>query len=176
MDFDETDRAAGAIPGLEDSDPDRPTGEFVPAVLDRTVIAVPLLRRIAAETKAMAADASLKPTLYPVIIDPNNNYRGSGNARTRIAALIKQAVASNGQGINQGIDRPKTNLSSQYIFADLTGPVIQEVVRLDNASMPAVADEHPGAVTGSRAIYSIWPDFAVQALLTKSAVTVKADA
>ncbi len=82
MDFEAQDQAAGAIPDLEDSDPDRPTGEFVPAVLDRTVIAVPLLRRLAAESKALAADSSLKPTLYPVIIDPNNNYRGGGNART----------------------------------------------------------------------------------------------
>src|SRR5207247_6674507 len=54
--------------------------------------------------------------------------------------------------------------------------VIQEVVRLDNVSLPTMAEERPGAITGSRAIYSIWPDFAVQALLTKSAVTVKADA
>jgi subtilisin family serine protease len=176
MDFDAQGQAAGGIPDLEDSDPDRPTGDFVPAVLDRTVIAVPLLRRIAAEAKAMAADSSLKPRLYPVIIDPNINYRGSGNAKARITALIKQAIASDGQGIDQGIDRTKTNLSSQYIFADLTGPVIQQVVRLDNAGMPTTADERPGAVTGSRAIYSIWPDFAVQALLTKSAVTVKADA
>jgi subtilisin family serine protease len=167
---------AGAIPGLEDSDPDRPTGEFVPAVLDRTVIAVPLLRKLAEETKALAADPTLKLTLYPVIIDPNNDYRGGGNARTRIAALVKTAVASQGQGIDQGVDRPKTNLSSQYIFADLTGPVIQEVVRLDNIRPPGAVAKRPGDVTGHRSIHSIWPDFAVQALLTKSTSTVKADA
>src|SRR5581483_11571556 len=98
------------------------------------------------------------------------------NARTRIAALIKEAVASKGQAPNQGLDRTKTNLSSQYMFADLEGSVIQELVRLDNADHPDIADERPGAVTGHRAIYSIWPDFAVQALLTKSCTTVKADA
>jgi serine protease AprX len=179
-----------SIPELEASDPDRSTGEFVPAVLDRTVIAVPLLRQLRAEANARAADPNLRPRLYPVIIDVNNNFQGwveasadpadsatlRIDARARIAVLVGQAIATHGRDHNQGIDRVKSDLSTQYVFADLEGPVIQEVVRLDSQGGPSVAADSPTAVTGHRAIHSIWPDFAVQPLLTRSNATVKADA
>lgn len=168
--------AAGGIPGLEASDPNARTGEFVPADLDRTVIAVPLLRELSDEIKARPANPSLPPRLYTVIIDVNNNYRGGRQARARVAELVGRAIASHGTNTDQGIDEVKTDLSSQYIFADLEGPAIQELVRLDNEGQPSVAEDRVRSMSGHRAIHSIWPDFQVQPLLTRSNATVKADA
>lgn len=49
-------------------------------------------------------------------------------------------------------------------------------MRLDNLGRPEIALDRPGALTGHRAIHGIWPDFLVKPLLTRSCVTVKADA
>src|SRR5215212_7376257 len=167
--------ATGAIPGLEDSDPDPRTGEFLPAVLDRTVIAVPLLKQLREEAESRSRDPSLSPRLYSLIIDLNNEYRGRQDVRKRVVALVARAIKDQGAIQPQGIDRDKSELSDQYMFARLEGRVIQELVRLDNERRPKITAEHPSEITGHRAIHGIWPDFEVYPLLTKSNVTVKAD-
>ena len=187
---------SGAVAGLEDSDPLRRGGEFVPAVLDKTVIAVPLLHALHEEAQKRKSEPNRKPELYDIIIDLNNEYRGGdaqalagattgetvkrdGQAQQRkyIGGLIDKAIgAIRGAADRNRIDWDKSNLSDQYMFATLEGAVIRELVRLDNEEGKPAQIDRPEALTHHRAIYSIWPDFDVQPLLTKSHITVKADA
>lgn len=139
--------------------------------LDRSVIAMPLLDKIKDEERAAAAARKKKkdrpPTVFPIIIDLNLDYPGGRKeAKDTVIAWIQQAIARTATpGITQGLQGAKTELSSQYVFAELEARVIQELSRLNEASE-----------TGHRAIYRIWPDFEVYPLLTRSVMTVKADA
>jgi len=99
------------------------TKRFDPRILDRSVIAIPLLEEINRDDNEVHA----------VIIDVNLDYgEGREAGRTCIREAIKNAIAaiapSDGE---QGVREKKTDLSNQYIFARLSGKVIREVVRLD---------------------------------------------
>jgi serine protease AprX len=167
-------RDAGSdTPELPHSDPTK--RGFVPAILDRTVIAVPLLEEIRAER---TADKERSP--FKVVIDLNLEYRdGRTEARKRAVQLINEAIA-NTQGESQDanvirINERKSELSAQYLFATLYGETISELVRLDNEP----DQSPPGAGskgTAHRSIHRIWPDFPVRRLTTTSISTVKADA
>ncbi|HEX3247711.1 MAG TPA: S8 family peptidase [Chloroflexota bacterium] len=134
-------------------------------MLDRTVIAVPLLTRLAGEDAARAADPRQEPIVYSVIIDANLAYgEGREGARQRIRQLVGEIVSEPGSAPGEGVNNAKTDVSQQYVFAQLQGRAIRELVRRDAAG------------GGQRAIYHIWPDFPVKALLIKSVRTVKADA
>ena len=52
--------------------------------------------------------------------------------------------------------------------------VIRGLVRIDNEERKA--SDEPGARLRQRAIYRIWPDFPINALINRSLSTVKADA
>ena len=152
----------------------RPPGTpkpFDPTTLDRTVIAIPLLEKIEAEEREAAAARRKKidrpPVIIPIIIDLNLLYPGGrSEAKETVLGWIKQAIQRAATvPERQGVHRAKTDLSSQYVFAELEAPVIQELARLNDA-----------AGEGRRAIYRIWPDFEVGPLLTRSVITVKADA
>lgn len=138
--------------------------------LDRSVIAIPLLEKIEIEEKAAAAarrkKADRPAEIFPVIIDMNLRYAGGRETAKNVTCTwIKQAierVATRPQG--QGVHHVKTDLNNQYVFAELEARVIQEVARLNRT-----ADE-------KGAIFRIWPDFEVGPLLTRSVITVKADA
>jgi serine protease AprX len=135
---------------------------FQPRVLDKTVIALPLLQELEAEEKARKTAKGRKPPLklYEVIIDLNlDNPGGRAQARTSVEANIKQAK-KNARATAGGLE---ADSSGQYLFARLQGPVIRELVRLDGQNPP-------------RAIFRIWPDFEVSAFITKSVATIKADA
>jgi subtilisin family serine protease len=140
--------------------------------LDRSVIAIPLLEKIAAEEKAAAAarrkKAERPPEIFPVIIDMNLRYAGGREAAKSITCTwIREAIerlATRPKA--QGVHKAKTDLSNQYVFAVLEAQVIQEVARLNSDA----------AVEGKGAIHRIWPDFEVGPLLTRSVITVKADA
>jgi hypothetical protein len=127
---------------------------FTPRVLDKTVIAIPLLERIRRDPSA----------LYHVIIDVNLEYAGGPrSAKARVLELFAQAKQRSSEPLTQSLpDRPET--VSQYLFGTLQGLVIRELVRLDK--------ETPG----KPAIYHIWPDFEVRPLINKSISTIKADA
>jgi hypothetical protein len=56
----------------------------------------------------------------------------------------------------------------------LEGAVIRGLVKIDNEE-PKVSDA-PGGRAVQRAIYRIWPDFKIQALINRTVATVKADA
>src|SRR5215210_3203616 len=140
--------------------------------LDRTVIAIPLLEKIEAEEKAAAAARRKKvehrPQLFPVIIDLNLNFPGGRDEAKKLTLeWIDLAIERKGTlpKTEQGVHLAKTRLSNQYVFGELEGQVIQELVRLNQ-----------GAEQGRGPIYRIWPDFEVHALLTRSVMTVKADA
>lgn len=138
--------------------------------LDRTVIAIPLLELIEAEEKEAAAARRKKADhpaeIFPVIIDLNLNYfAGRKEAKDKVLEWIREAIERVGGKEQQGVQTAKTELSSQYVFAELEAQVIQELARVNIE-----------AGEGQRPIYRIWPDFEVGPLLTRSVMTVKADA
>ena len=154
---------------------------FDPRILDRSVIAIPLLEKINRDDNEVHA----------VIIDVNIDYdEGRDAGRTWIKNAISEIAAANE---NQGVSENKTALSNQYIFARLSGKVIRELVRLDaerSATQVKKTRKPPQSkkrgkrsvqsdttsLYGSRAIYRIWPDFKISPCITKSLATVKADA
>jgi len=142
---------------------------FDPTILDRTVIAIPLLDKIEQEEKEAAAARRKKvdrpPAVFPLIIDLNLNYPGGRrDAEAQILRWIRQAVQDKGDAtVPQGIHRPKTQISNQYVFAELEARVIQELARLNHEA-------------AERPIFRIWPDFEIGPQLTRSIITVKADA
>ena len=175
---------------LPGSDPASPrSSSFTPEVLDKTVIAIPLLKILEEErdeeTKARKAHKRYIPRLIGVILDLNLEYRqGRDSCRQRVRELVAEAIVragTNKASGTQGINNSKSDLSNQYMFAKLEPSVIRELVRLDNQR--EVTDEQHGETDEQRttwmtqrAIYRIWPDFKIKKLTTKSVSTVKADA
>ena len=157
---------------------------FDPRILDRSVIAIPLLEKINKDDDEV----------HSVIIDVNLDYNeGREAGRKWIRDAIKNAIAIVAPADEkQGVREKKTDLSNQYIFARLSGKVIRELVRLDvnqAASQTKTArksrhSKKSGKASGQpdatslqvRAIYRIWPDFKIAPCITKSLATVKADA
>jgi serine protease AprX len=152
-----------------ESDPNKKP--FTPEVLDRTVIAIPLLELLKAEDSQPGPHAP-----QPVIIDTNLEYRdGAAAARQRIKDEVAAAILQFGTaGVVQGINEVKSRMSEQYLFAVLEGAVIRGLVRIDNQERKD--SDAPGARQIQRAIYRIWPDFKIKALINRSLSTVKADA
>lgn len=149
---------------------------FTPKVLDRTAIAIPLLEEMLAEEEAISAGKTIERKLYRVIIDVHLEYPdGRDGARRRIVDLVDGIVKEKGKAwkidpATQGINSQKSDLSRQYLFGVFEGRVIRELIRRD------LEAEDRKSPKRRRAIYRIWPDFKVKALLTKSISTVKADA
>jgi subtilisin family serine protease len=158
---------------LPQEDPDeRP---FLPSVLDRTVIAIPLLKYL---RKVEGTPVGRAP--IDIIIDINLEYVGGRRrARQRIVEMVDEAVRrTGGDAMQEGINIAKSDLSPQYLFGRLSAATIREVVRIDTRTdMPpwVPADQDPASVR-PRAIYRIWNDFEVRALISRSISTVKADA
>jgi serine protease AprX len=133
---------------------------FLPEVLDRTVIAVPLLE----EFKKLS-DKN-KHQLFHVTIELNLDYReGIDGARKAVVAMIT-AIAFDPKGSprKKGVSLQSDD-DMQYVFATLEASAIKELVRRDRG--PKRAD---------RAIHHIWPDFDLKPLINKSISTVKGDA
>ncbi|MGI9088120.1 MAG: S8 family peptidase [Chthoniobacterales bacterium] len=138
------------------------------------------------------------PTRFEVIIDLNLDFpEGREGANTWVTDCVPRAKEKVGvKDDEQRIHSAKSDLSNQYIFARLEGRVIKELVRLDveNAEKLANKAARKSAARQKlrgkqalgtdankspfrfRAIYRIWPDFAISACITKSLATVKADA
>jgi serine protease AprX len=175
---------------LPESDPSAAkSSEFTPEVLDKTVIAIPLLKILKEERdeeeKARKGRKRYTPELVGVILDLNLEYQlGRDECRSRVRELVAEAIASaatNKAPGPQGINEAKSELSNQYMFAKLEPSVIRELVRLDNPRRSTreeqgQTDEQRVAWMTQRAIYRIWPDFKIKKLTTKSVSTVKADA
>ncbi|MGI8988774.1 MAG: S8 family peptidase [Bryobacteraceae bacterium] len=131
---------------------------FDPAVLLKTAITQPLLGQIQDDPDEKRR----------IIIDTNLDYAGGREAaRDRIQVLIRTAIATVGNpSVTQSFRQSRGAATHPYIFAELQGKVIQEVVRLDRLQ------SEPAAL----AIYRIWQDAEVHALINRSVSTVKADA
>jgi subtilisin family serine protease len=120
--------------------------------LAKTLIGEPLAGKLRAQKGGESFD---------VIIDPNLDYpTGREAARRRIAQLIGEAVQP---GDPDPCLRPDPHAgidpAHPYLFATLTAHAIHSVV--ENAAS---------------SIYRIWEDTEIEALLTRSLATVKADA
>jgi subtilisin family serine protease len=143
---------------------------FESNLLDRSPIAIPLLAQMNA-SDAGRQRARAVPT-FEIIIDVHLEYPGGRDiARERIKSLIAEILGGTVAGKKRRpegrLNAPKSDLSQQYLFGTFESWVIRELVRRDQAGSEAMAP---------RAIYRIWPDFEVRALITKSVATVKADA
>ncbi len=124
--------------------------EFLPKQLDRTVIALPLLDGISKNPDRK----------FRIIIDLNLEFKeGVPGARR----AVEKAIAALGAPTDAH-DGPDTY---QYVFTELSGRQIRELVRRDGAHNDDKSQ---------RAIYHIWPDFSVKRLTNQSISTVKADA
>ncbi|TFZ65432.1 peptidase S8/S53 subtilisin kexin sedolisin [Hymenobacter sp. UV11] len=164
---------------------------FKPENLTQSVIALPLLQQLAEEhqrlrppkARAKAAAAPPLPRLLGVVIDLNLDYPGgrAGALQWVVAALnelVPQLTASEAHraaGL-QADQHPKNQYSQQYLFVRLEAAVIEALVARDkqrNDATPRPATQGPA---GPKAIYHIWPDFAIKPLLNKSLATVKGDA
>jgi serine protease AprX len=119
--------------------------------LTRTIIARPLIDKIEASDDPDAP--------FDVIMDPNLEFAGGRErARERIAILIEASRRPSDPEPNV-----RSDSAHPYVFATLTARTIGELAAND-----------PGG--DGRAIYRIWEDTEIHALLTKSVATVKADA
>lgn len=160
---------------------------FEPRVLDRTVIALPLIKELAEENPGRSwksddprigewtPDRQWKT--HKVIIDANLQFTGGRIAARRrvrrlLGQILRHAPAGRTLASGQGLNEIKTSLSQQYLFATLEGWVIEELVRQDSLK----ADGTGKAPANERALYRIWPDFPVHGLTNRSITTVKADA
>ena len=86
---------------------------FDPRILDRSVIAIPLLEAISKDENQV----------HSVIIDVNLDYdEGRDAGRKWIREAIKNAIAIVAPSDEkQGVREKKSDLSNQYIFARLSG-------------------------------------------------------
>lgn len=159
---------------LSQSDPGKQP--FLPQVLDKTVIAIPLLTEMSEERADREKNPGLQAKLYHVIIDLNLEYPGGrGRAREKVEQIIAIVLQNNFS--SEGIDEVKSKYSDQYLFAELTAYSIQELVRLDgDASLQLFDKEGKELPAARRGLYRIWPDFEIKSLVTKSISTVKANA
>lgn len=159
---------------LPDSNP-RDTRGFTPEVLDKTVIAVPLLRAMKPwldkwkiEGQKPEEERDYNPPILDVMIDVNLAYeRGRKGAAEDLAGLIEVALQIGVNQAGQGVD-PISPMNSQYVVATLEPQVISRLVELD--------EQQAQNAPSKRLIFRIWPDFAVSKLTYKSVSTVKADA
>jgi serine protease AprX len=100
-----------------------------------------------------------------------NNYPGGvGAALTAVEGLVLQVAPESPVRVIDG-----------YVGAALTAEQIRQLVRADTDDGPTpVTGEGPLPATPSRAprfaVYRIWPNFQVTALITRSIVTTKCDA
>ncbi|MDQ1662886.1 MAG: serine protease AprX [Blastococcus sp.] len=175
---------------LPGDDPSK--GTFTPKVLDKTVIAIPLLERLRKEqVREQEEGEAYQPPVLGVVLDLNLEYvKGRQAGRDRAGQLIDRAIQESGRTPDQGVNADKSELSNQYLFAKLEPEVIRQLVRLDGTSGEDQETSKPGppAATGpahtervaasatQRSVYRIWPDFPIGKLTTKSVSTVKADA
>ena len=161
-------------------EPPRPINEN----LVKTVIAIPLLKQLNEEAQASKQIRKGKKkvvwppesTLYDTVIDLHLEYPGGREAaRTWVVGTIARLIEKPNSNPRQHINQEKSKFTAQYVFARLSGDVILQLVKLDADVKPELK-VNEGARRAYRAIYQIWPDFEVQALISTSVRTVKVDA
>ena len=174
-------RKAATVPVRSKRDDER---ERLQRTLIKAVIALPLLDKINSQTAVRKGQAA--PS-FEVIIDVHLDYPDGRKAAREwilntLAALMKTDLQTDAR-----LKFAKNQDQPQYIFASLTADTLRKLVACDD---PSAADEAPKdswpipakALPKTlpdqkpRAIYQIWEDFEVSALISVSVATVKADA
>jgi subtilisin family serine protease len=165
----------------EDANGDDPKRNPLQRNLVKAIIALPLFDKINEDNDRE----------FDVIIDVHLDYPG-GRAKGRdwlLAALA--ALLGADQNTDPRLKPAKNAGQPQYIFARLNGNILRQLVAWDGMAekmpkgvKPAPGQkklptkEMPSSWTGhaARAIYQIWEDFQIRALISTSISTVKADA
>jgi subtilisin family serine protease len=160
MQDDEDSPGPGALP---ESDPEK--GTFTPAVLDRSLIAIPLLDKIRAEGGDQKS--------YQVIIDLNlEYYAGREEANACAERLLKKAGGD--------LHREKSDFTDNYLFAEMTGAEVRQFAQL--VQKDAVRAAGPKLAAGTapnsalRAVHRIWLDQELKRLTNASVAIVKGTA
>jgi hypothetical protein len=117
--------------------------EFNPEQLDRTVLAIPLIRTLDEEDEAGVG----KP--HALVIELNLEHpQPREQTRNRAIKIIDDAIkAEQGDHAEQFINHAKSDRSQQYLFARLRGSVIRRIVKQNEKA--------------KRPIFRIWPDFEI---------------
>ncbi len=156
---------------------EREAPSFDPKILDRTVIAIPLLRQLEEEPPAAA------PILHAVIIDLNLDFPGGRDAARRYVELkISEMLASRRAKTGEGLRRKDLGNGrfehgvEQYVFAKLRGEDIRRLAGDDGDERDRLKKQVLKKAAFARAIYHIWPDFRVRRMTNVSIRTVKCDA
>jgi subtilisin family serine protease len=181
----------GALPA---ADPRRQ--DFEPGNMDSSVIAIPLLRDLRADMARKRRPGERLPE-YDVIIDLNLEFPGGRAAARDLVLGLLEDIAREGLGgargkagsrgraiIEAGLEPMRSTRSDQYLFGRLDGKTLMELVRRDRfrkaggkmEPMPPSPENMARKGETYRAIYHVWPDFKVGALMDRSVRTVKADA
>src|SRR2546421_5522638 len=109
---------------LKESDPkEKP---FLPENLDRTVIAIPLLKDLKREDTGKKA-----PEAHNVIIDLNLEYPGGRDGASEWVRMTIDELRENppqGEPADQFIKEERGVLSPQYVFACLRARIIRRLV------------------------------------------------
>ena len=129
---------------------------------------------------------AIYPERFEIIIDLNQEHPGGRNDARKWVLSHLPAAKERAQvrDAGQDIHWEKSQAQTQYLFACLEARAIQKLVELDRehaerAAKKCKAELGPKAAIDPakfRAIYHIWPDFEISALINKSLATVKADA
>lgn len=162
--------------------------------LDRTVIALPLLDQMNAEEQRRRQGETTPPQVYRVIISLNQNFpKGRDTARRWVIEAIRAIIGSPKDEPNPAgecLDAIKRKFTRQYLFADLSGASIRQLVLRDGEEKRQASSLEPvlanladadsqkawGQPIQQRAIFQIWEDFKIYPLLHGSVATLKADA
>ena len=136
---------------------------FTPEQLDRTVLAIPLIDAAGRAGEAKPEPTRARPEKWDLVLDLDLEYVDRPQAGARGGEEDHRAgdrgstARTRGPGRRRGEGAP-----SQYVFA-----------RLERRRDPRRRRQQRGA---HRAIFRIWPDFEISALITGPISTVKADA
>lgn len=122
-----------------------------------------LVGRIITEPLSSKIENAPAETYDVIIVLDVSNVRGREGSRATVKTLMELLQT-------RTPDRPvryalNENASHPYVFATLTGLQVLALVDLDR-----------NASTGPRAIFRVWEDTTIDALITHSIATVKADA
>lgn len=174
--------------------------EEIRKTLKPSLIAEPLKSKIDTELIALAKNLTKSPELYLVIIELNTRYPGTrDNARAFVIKTI-QEVTKDHSDKPEALKRNQEGSTHPYVFAQLTGQQIKDLVFKDgkcasdlDMELKAKAAEKstpPGAPQPDapstlskavphrhlRAIFRVWEAQKVYRQTTESIRTVKADA
>lgn len=131
--------------------------KFDPENLTKSIIAKPLLDEIERDPEKV----------HPIIIDVNLDYVGGRKkAKDQLVIELQQFIKKS-RAKSSYVNVEATEENQQYVFAGLTGSLIQKLMKQDFVE---------NSDSKQRLIYKIWPDFPVSALINSSIKTVKADA